>query len=82
MLYLQGIRFLILYIFIFTGSVFLTSSKNENEQNVPKLYFVIVTLLTFIAITVIHSKRLKPIVSLDRKILYCGIYLACFIQAW
>jgi O-antigen ligase len=73
--------FKIFIIFIFTGSVFLTSSKFINTLNAPKLYFVIVSLLTFIAFKAICSKDIKTITVANRKTLYYGVYLVCFIQA-
>ncbi len=72
---------ILVIISIFTGSVFLTSSKFVSTTNTSKFYFVILTLLVSIIISIVSSKQAKLISVFDRKILYFGILIVCFIQA-
>nr|WP_319998902.1 O-antigen ligase family protein [uncultured Draconibacterium sp.] len=65
---------------IFAGGVFITSGKFVNATNSPKYYFVVLTLLVTIAITVIHKKKITFGVLSDKGILW-GIGSICFLQA-
>jgi len=72
---------LILGFFIFTGSVFLTSSKFVSATNTSKFYFVLVSLLAMVLVHAMRFKQIKPIKALDRKAFFYGIFFVSFLQA-
>ena len=67
-------------LFIFTGSVFTTSSRFVNTTNTPKFYFVIVFLLCSIILLAFKTRRINLNFLFHKKILWGG-YLVCIIQS-
>ncbi|MGV8090420.1 MAG: O-antigen ligase family protein [Mangrovibacterium sp.] len=67
-------------ILIFTGSVFLTSGRFVNATNVPKFYFVVLSLLLTTAFTAVSQKRLNFSAIKNKTILW-GVSIVCFVQA-
>lgn len=72
--------FILVFITIFSGSVFLTSGKFVNETNSIKYYFVVVSLLVTTGIVACIGKQIS-FTSLKIHTIYWGILIVCFLQA-
>lgn len=71
--------FKFLVITIFTGSVFITSSKFVTEINTPQLFFVVASLLVSILIGAMSKKNIRLCMC---KEIFWGINIVSFIQAF
>jgi O-antigen ligase len=67
-------------VFIFIGSLFITSDKFVNEINTPQLYFVLVSLLVLTIIVAIGQQCLNFSLIKCKKIIW-GITIVCSFQA-
>ena len=67
---------------IFTGSIFLTSSRFVNATNTPKFYFVMVFLSVVVIVLAVSLRRLNLNGFLESKMLLWGVYLVCIVQAF
>ncbi len=74
-------KFELLIVALFTGSVFLTSGKFVNEENTPKLYFVIIFSLLAVIYIAIFETKISTFSIRNSKILSKGIFIICFFQA-
>ncbi|WP_159517828.1 O-antigen ligase family protein [Sunxiuqinia indica] len=70
---------LVLYISIFTGSVFLTSGKFVNTTNSPKFYFSILALLAAVILFAGVGRQLK-LNSLNSQFTLELVYAVCLLQ--